>query len=70
MQSIRHFFIARGSAAELYTQAIIAKEINYLNSDEFSKIENTYNQVSAMLTRLIQARQKAGNSPPKTTSAG
>ena len=64
LQSIRHLYIARGSAAELYTQAIIAKEINYLNSEVFSNIENKYNQISGMLTRLIQARQRAGNSPP------
>ena len=37
LQSIRHFYIARGSAAELHTQAIIAKEIGYLNENEIGR---------------------------------
>src|SRR4030043_1154838 len=30
-QSIRHFYIAKGSAAELITQLIIAQEIGYID---------------------------------------
>jgi len=53
-QSIKHFYIARGSAAELHTQVIIAQEIGYLNQDDFQKIETECNEISAMLTRLTQ----------------
>jgi len=31
-QSIRHFYIAKGSSAELLTQLIIANEIGYIDS--------------------------------------
>jgi len=30
-QAVRHFYIAKGSAAEVLTQAIIALEIGYIN---------------------------------------
>ena len=33
-QAIRQFFIAKGSAAELYTQFIISSKIGYLAEDE------------------------------------
>ena len=60
-QAIRHFFIARGSVAELYTQAMIAYEIEYISRDIFEKIEKEYNVISSMLTKLIQARYKSPN---------
>ena len=55
-QSIRHFYIARGSAAEVLTQAIIALEIKYITRDQFIHIETECQAISGMLTRLIQAR--------------
>ncbi len=55
-QSIRHFYIARGSVAELYTQAIIANEIKYISKIDFENIENSYNDISKMLTKLIKVR--------------
>lgn len=39
-QSIRHFYIAKGSVAEVWTQAIIAKEIGYIDSEIYNFIEN------------------------------
>ena len=59
-QSIRHFYIAKGSSAEVFTQAIIAKEIEYLNIDEFAHIENECQGISGMLTKLIQSRSNPG----------
>jgi four helix bundle protein len=55
-QAIRHFFIAKGSSAELLTQAIIALEIGYVEKKAFSHIESECKAISGMLTRLIQAR--------------
>lgn len=34
-QSIRHFYIAKGSVAELRTQLEIAKEIKYISQETF-----------------------------------
>ncbi len=55
-QSIRHFYIAKGSGAELLTQAIIASEINYLSIEEFNHIETESILISKMLYKLIEAR--------------
>jgi four helix bundle protein len=55
-QSIRHFYIAKGSCAELMTQLIISKEIGYINEKIEMKLTNKINQISIMLRRLIQAR--------------
>ena len=38
-QSIRCFYIARGSVAELLSQAIIAHEIGYLTQPQFEEIK-------------------------------
>ena len=55
-QAIRFFYIAKGSSAEVLTQAIIALEINYMTKESFSYIEKECQSISSMLTRLIQAR--------------
>jgi four helix bundle protein len=57
-QSIRHFFISKGSAAEILTQAIISFEIGYLTEDEYRHIEKESQAISGMLMRLIQSRSK------------
>ena len=55
-QSVRFFYIAKGSAAEVLTQAIIANDIGYLIEDEFKFIEGECKAISGMLGRLIKAR--------------
>lgn len=55
-QAIRYFFTARGSSAEVLTQAIIANEVGYLDNDNFSQIESECQGISRMLNKLIQAR--------------
>ncbi len=55
-QSTRHFIIARGSTAELRTQLIIAREIDYLQEEIFNELENECAEISAMLTKLIKHR--------------
>ena len=56
--AVRCFFIAKGSVAEVLTQAIIALEIGYLDSATFATIENECLEISKMLARLITARTK------------
>jgi four helix bundle protein len=55
-QSIRHFYIAKGSSAELLTQIIIGQEIGYINKNEGEKLINECKIISVMLTKLIRAR--------------
>jgi four helix bundle protein len=57
--SIRHFYIAKGSSAEVFTQAIISLEIGYITKEEYDHIEEECLAISSMLTRLIQSRTKS-----------
>jgi four helix bundle protein len=54
--SVRHFYIAKGSSAELMTQLIIANEIGYIDQPEFELLEDECDKISSMLTKLIRAR--------------
>jgi four helix bundle protein len=58
-QSVRFFYTARGSSAEMLTQAIISQEIGYIDNKEYRYIEEECKAISSMLTRLIKARSKA-----------
>lgn len=60
-QSIRHFYISKGSSAEVLTQANIAFEIGYLTREEYGQIEQECRAISGMLMRLIQSRSKKVN---------
>jgi four helix bundle protein len=66
-QAINFFYIAKGSCAEVLTQAIISFEIGYINQKNFEYIENECIAISSMLARLIQFRSKS-KSKPKPTS--
>jgi len=55
-QSIKHFYIAKASAAELITQLIIAQEIGYLDPEISNNLVNECRVISVMLTKLIRAR--------------
>ena len=55
-QAVKFFYISKGSSAELLTQAIIAKEIGYLDNKNFEHIAAECKTISSMLSRLIQAR--------------
>jgi four helix bundle protein len=57
-QSIRFFFIAKGSTAELLTQLIIAQEIGYLDQETRDKLVNDCQIISVMLMKIIKARSK------------
>jgi len=60
-QSIKFFYIAKGSSAELLTQVIIAYEIDYLPKENFNHVRNECQAISRMLAKLIQARSKNAN---------
>ena len=52
----KHFYIAKGSCAEVLTQAIIAQKIGYLDITEFKDLEFRCTELSRMLAKLIAAR--------------
>ena len=55
-QSIRHFYIAKGSVAELQTLLIISKEIDYIDEGTMTSLYNECNIISVMLNKIIKAR--------------
>jgi four helix bundle protein len=57
-QSIRHFYIAKGSSAELQTLLIIANEIGYIENQLTNDLLNECNIISVMLSKIIKARCK------------
>ena len=57
-QSIKYFYIAKGSVAELRTQLLISFEIGYISKNVYSSIEKQCEEVTAMLTGLIRFRSK------------
>jgi len=58
-QAVKFFYIAKGSAAELLTQSIIAMDIGYLNRDEFAHVKSECQRISGMLGRLISVRSRS-----------
>ena len=55
-QAVKFFYIAKGSSAELLTQAVIAKEIGYLSNGDFDRVQEECRAISSMLMKLIRAR--------------
>ncbi len=56
-QSIKYFYIAKGSCAELYTQLLIAEKVGYLYHEKANKMKSECKEISAMLSRLISVRK-------------
>jgi len=54
--SIRYFYTAKGSIAELQTQLIIAHEIGYIESQMMESLIDECDKISIMLTKIIKAR--------------
>ena len=57
-QSVRFFYISKGSVAELTTQLIIANEIGYIDNITKDTLIDDCDRISAMLTKLIKARSQ------------
>ena len=62
-QAMNFFYIAKGSAAEVQTQAIIAREIGYIDEKIYNQINEECSVISGMLTNLIQARRNSPQNP-------
>jgi four helix bundle protein len=56
-ESVRFFYIAKGSLGELRTQIEIAYSIEYLTSDVFEALDSNCKQLGKMIGRLIQVRR-------------
>jgi len=50
--------IARGSAGEMKYQLLLAKDLGYMTSREYSELRQDYERVSQMLTKLAQSLAK------------
>ena len=57
-EAVRYFYIAKGSSAEVLTQATIVFEIGYIEEKTFKEIERRCTEISSMLSKLISARSK------------
>ena len=55
-QSVKYFYIAKGSTAELMTQLIIANEIGYIDNNELDQLLGECKTISTMLRKIIMAR--------------
>lgn len=56
-ESVRYFFIAKGSVAELRTQLQIAHESGHLNGTIYETIEKDYATLGKRIGKLIQSRR-------------
>lgn len=52
---IQFLYIANGSALELETQVIIAKELNFIKGKEEEKVKELLEQILKMLNKLISS---------------
>jgi len=57
-ESIRFFYIAKGSLAELRTQLEIAHEIGYIEQQLYSELESMCDEIGRMIGKLIQTRKE------------
>ena len=55
-ESIRFFYIAKGSLAEVVTQLEIAQEIGYITREELILFNEKCGEIGKMLGSLIKAR--------------
>lgn len=55
---IRFLNIAKGSTAELLTQLVIAKEIGYINEQQYEMFYEKCTEVTKMLMGLIKSKSK------------
>jgi four helix bundle protein len=69
-ESVRFFYIAKGSLAELRTQLQIAHEIGYLETEQYQSLDQVTNTLANMLGRLIKARSKSFTPSPWPLAPG
>lgn len=56
-ESVRFFYIAKGSLAELRTQIMIAFEVGYLGKKEYERIDKECSEIGKMLGGIIKYRK-------------
>ncbi len=56
--SVRYFYTAKGSVAELQTQIIIASEIGYIDNNLKDDLFREADLISIMLSKIIKARSE------------
>ena len=55
---IQFLYIAKGSCGELRTQLYLAKELNYIDKENFINLLNEAKRLSSMLYKFIETRKK------------
>ena len=60
---IQSLFIAYGSHCELETQIMISKDLGYIKSDDFQKLQQDIGEVERMLKALIKSLQNKHSNP-------
>jgi four helix bundle protein len=66
-EALRFLYIAKGSLAELRTQADIAHAAGFITKEEFSHLESSADHVARLLSGLIKnrlLRDRAQNTLP------
>ena len=61
-EQIQFLYIAKASLAEMMTQAMIGREISYLDKDFVEKILSDAEKISAMLAGLIKSLKNRNKS--------
>ena len=51
---IRFLFVAKGSAGEFRSQLYLAKDLNYIENDDFERLNVKVNEISKMISGLIK----------------
>ena len=57
-ESVRFFYIAKGSLGELVTQIEIAKDVGHLSQEEISPLLSQCTEIGKMLGSLIKTRSR------------
>lgn len=52
---LQFLYNARGSVEEIRYHLLLAKDLKYLDGDEYASLENQYEEVSKMLNSLIRS---------------
>jgi len=59
--SVRFFYMAKGSVAEVRTQIQVACEVGHLRKPEYDSLEAEYGQLAKKIGNLIRARSQASS---------
>ena len=65
--SVRFFFMAKGSLAELRTQIQIAYEVAKMEKSTYEDVESQCEVLGRMIGSLIQARRRAPRRSPRAS---